>query len=292
MHLEVEDAMLPNYTMFIGENSLKWKNNIDLVKADDIESDHTPRGLSKMLFGLKLFIVWDPCRIANRVLLNPHLGVHANMDGGASTWTFQSVRDSLESLGGLCHLIPLFGILDNIVPWKESSLGLKGVMNDFPNMLVPSLLFLVSSFIRDHQNNACKLYRCGGINVVEKCLRSCKIRDIEEGAWYRTGASSFVAKYTASTLLDQWQASWLNFALETTVFSKLVLNIPLLFGGISKSNGVSFHAEMLPIISEITMSNPDKVRDCVDINEVLDVVHEYSSGKEVRQSVHLFHCAC
>jgi hypothetical protein len=67
-------------------------------------------------------------------------------------------------------------------------LGLKGVMNDFPNMLVPSLLFLVSSFIRDHQNNACKLYRC------EKCLRSCKIRDIEEGAWYRTGASSFVAK--------------------------------------------------------------------------------------------------
>lgn len=190
----------------------------------------------------------------------------------------------MESLGGLARIVPLFGILDSTVPWKEYSSSLKGVMHDYPNMLIPSLLFLVSSFIRDHQANACELYRCGGINVVEKCLNDCKIRDAKDGALYRLGVSSFVANCTASAILDLWQASRPNFALETTVFSKLVFNIPLHFGGVAKAKGVLFHAVMLPTISEITMTNPDKVRDCIDINEVFDVVHEYSTSEEVSLS--------
>jgi len=148
-------------------------------------------------------------------------------------------------------------------------------------MLLPSLLFLVASFIREHKANACELFRCGGINVIEKLLHDCKKKDIDNcgnGAFYRLGVSPVIAKLNASALLDLWQASRLNFALETTFFSRLLFNVSLLLGGLAKARGVAaFHAVMLPVLSEIAMMNPDKVLDCVGTGELFEVVNEYSS---------------
>jgi hypothetical protein len=277
MHSELEDVMLPNYSIFTGEYYHKPEIFFDLAKDDDIDSEHIPPGLSTLSFGSKLLIVWDPRRVENGLLTEPLLGAHVDLEGRASTWSFESVRDTIESLGGMPQILLLFGVLLNSAPQRDG-LSLRGIVDDYPNMLVPCLIFLVSSFIREHEFNSCELYRCGGINVIEKLLHDCKKRDIDEDAPYRLGVSSVIAKYSASAILDLWQASRSNFALETTVFSRILFNIPLLLGGVATSRGVSLHAVMLPILSELTMMNPDKVRDCVDTREIFDVVNEYSSG--------------
>jgi hypothetical protein len=283
MNSELEDIILPNYSIFTGEYGYRSpKVFFDVAKDDDIDSDHIPSGLSNSSFGSKLLIVWDPCRVENGVLTEPLLGAHVTLKGQASTWSFESVRDTIESLGGMSQILLLFGMLANSVQQRHGVL-LTGIMDDYSNMLVSGLIFLVSSFIREHEFNSCELYRCGGINVIEKLLHDCKKKDIDEGAPYRIGVSPIVAKYSASAILDLWQASRSNFALESTVFSRLLVNVPLFLGGVATSQGVSFHAVMLPILSELTMTNPDKVRDCIDIREIFQVVNEYSCGvAEVR----------
>ena len=283
MHSELSDVALPNYSMFTGEYTQKRTILFDLAEEDDVDLDHIPAGLTRERFGSKLLIVWDPCRVSNGTLIDPHIGAHITLEEHASVWSFESVRDTIESLGGMSRLLPLFGMLQHLVSEEDRKTSTsKGIVNDHTNLIIPSLIFLVASFIREHESNACELYRCGGINVIEKLLYDSKKQDIDEGACYRLGVSPIIAQYNASALLDLWQASRLNFALETTVFSRLIFNVPLLLGGLAKSSGISFHCLYLPILSEIAMMNGDKVRDCVETGELFDLVAEYSrSGNDV-----------
>lgn len=289
MHSELQDVILPNYSMFTGEYTEKRQILYDLVDDVDIDSDYIPTALSRQAFGSKLLIVWDPCRVSNGILIDSHLGAHVSMKGRASVWSFESVRDTIESVGGMSRILPLFErMLNQDTEGDMISLLRGGVTADHPNMIIPGLIFLVASFIREHESNACELYRCGGINVIEKLLHDNKKRDIEAGSVYRLGVSSTIAQYNASALLDLWQASRLNFALETTIFSRLVFNVPLLLGGLVESRGTSFHRLYLPILSEVAMMNGDKVRDCVGTGQLFDLVTEYSSSgdsNEVQQDI-------
>ena len=262
MHSELRDVVLPNYSMFIGEYPSSRIILFDLVGEDDIDSEDIPLGLSRGAFGSKLLVVWDPCRICNGTLIDPHSGANVTLEDRASSWSFESLRDTIESLGGMSRLLPLFGILQEQLALRDNGENeegrrsvSRGITNEYPSMIIPSLVFLISSFIREHEANSCELYRCGGINVIEKLLNDNKRQDLEEGTTYRLGMSPNISEYNASALLDLWQASRLNFALETTIFSRLVFNVPLLLGGLSKAKGISFHCLYLPILSEITMMN-------------------------------------
>ena len=274
---DLGDVVLPNFSMFTGEITQQRKILFDLAEEDDVDSDHIPAGLSRAAFGSKLLLVWDPCRFNNGTVLDPHQPARVTAENGVSTWSFESVRDTIESLGGMQRLLPLFGMLQHSPPEYEMSLISRGMVKYSTNMLVPSLIFLVSSFIREHEINSCELFRCGGINVIEKVLFDCKKKDIDAGVAFRLGVSPDIARFSASALLDMWQASRLNLSLEMTVFTRLLFNIKLGLGGVSKQPGASFHAVMLPILSEIAMMNPNKVRDCVGTGEIFDVVNEYSS---------------
>jgi len=153
-----------------------------------------------------------------------------------------------------------------------------GIINYHAYMITQSLLFLLASFIREHDVNCRELFRCGGTYVVEKCLSEAKKEhDQSKHVCYGLGITPDIAKCNASALLDLWQASRPIFALETVVFTGLLFNLPLLLGGVSKCSGVSFHAALLPVLSELAMQNPEKVRDCVGTRDLFELVTEYSS---------------
>ena len=103
-------------------------------------------------------------------------------------------------------------MLQHFPPEYEMSLISRGMVKYSTNMLVPSLIFLVSSFIREHEINSCELFRCGGINVIEKLLFDCIKKDIDAGVAFRLGVSPAIAKFSASALLGMWQASRLNLS--------------------------------------------------------------------------------
>jgi hypothetical protein len=55
--------------------------------------------------------------------------------------------------------------------------------------------------------------------------------------------------------------------LETKVFSRLLFNIPLWFS----TSEAALHLALLPALSFITKSNPEKVRECVVAKEMIRV---------------------
>jgi hypothetical protein len=69
--------------------------------------------------------------------------------------------------------------------------------------------------------------------------------------------------------------------LETKVVLRLLFNIPLWFSQITTStstSGAALHLALLPALSFITKSNPEKVRDCVVAKEMIYLLRELAIG--------------
>eukprot|EP00804_Cyclotella_cryptica_P029718 CCRYP_015200-RB/>CCRYP_015200-RB protein AED:0.21 eAED:0.21 QI:287/1/1/1/0.4/0.33/6/1735/1199 len=279
---ELEDVVLPNYPVLIGPRSRKRKLLIDVVDED--MASLVPVELSRSCFGSKLFMVWHPNRVFNSKVIDLHAGVHVTMSEEISSWSFGSIKETLLSLGGPKRLLSLFAVLKAIPTSNRSNrdgdsiLKATGIAADFRYLFTPNLIFLIASFVRSHGINARELYRCGAVHVIEKILYDCKRREVESvsGAYYGMGASPAVAKSNVSALLDLWHASRQVFGLELSVFSQLLFNVTLLLGGVSNCNGMHLHGVLLPVLSEITRQNPDKVRDCVGTKPFFDFIKEYS----------------
>lgn len=283
-HSNLRDVKLPQYSIFSGqpspEDQQAQRTDIvfDLVEENDLEADSIPQGLTFGAFGSNLFIVWDPSRISNGRLLDPHSRAHVKTEEQVRSWSFESVKDTIQSLGGVSRLLPLFEMLRlaSGAANGHADETPQGVLRRHRHLVAPNLLFLMASFIRDHEVNSVEMFRCGAVNVIESIFQSGKKMDLEQGV-AAMGLSTAVAKFTVSALIDLWQASRPIFALETTVFSRLVFNLPLGIGGASRLRGVSHFAILLPVLSEIAMMNPDKVRDCVDTADLLEIITEYSA---------------
>ena len=281
---ELEDIVLPDYPILIGAVARERKSLIDV--PEDRSSTSTP--VPKSSFGTKPLMVWDPFRILmtsdGLEAVDLHSGINGMFSEDISPWSNdKSIKETLLSLGGPMRLVPLFSALRvtsaiNYPGLKgEIFAETKGINEDFPNLLIPSLLFLVASVIRGNIVNARELYRCGAIHVIHKILHDCKRREVESSiSYYGMGSSLVVANLNVSALLCLWQSSRQVFGLEVTVFTQLLFNVTLLLGGVSASNGVHLHAVLLPVLSEITRQNPEKVRDCVGTRLLFDCIREYS----------------
>ena len=68
------------------------------------------------------------------------------------------------------------------------------------------------------------------------------------------------------SLLELRSACSHYIGLETRVFSKLLFNLPLWFGG--EMRGVSIFRSLLPVLSSVTRTNPEKVRDCIGAKDI------------------------
>ena len=289
---ELEDVLLPDYPILIGTVARERKRLIDV--PEDCSSTSAP--MPKANLGTKPLLVWDPSRILSMppdrlVAVDLHSGINGVLSEDVLPWSDEErIKETLLSLGGPKRLIPLFSALRKTSTINHPAMKgdifaeTKGVNQDFPNMLMPGLLFLVASFIRESGMNARELYRCGAIHVIHKILHDCKRREVESSiAYYGMGSSLVVAKLNVSALLCLWQSSRQVFGLEIIVFTQLLFNVTLLLlGGVSTSSGIHLYGVLLPVLSEITRQNPEKVRDCVGTKLFFDCIREYSKVESSR----------
>ena len=305
---------------------------LDLASEECDETNMVHSDLSKALFVSKLLLVWDPSRsLSGKVILEAHSGVHVTLENErVHTWQVQGTKDVIGSIGGVQALLPLFrsllsggvesGWLDDI-DGKEQQRRLRTSMEPLSakafccrSIIIPCLITLLSAFLRDHDDNAREILRCGGIEIIEQCILENKFLflDVNSKQRQRNALSSLISvpesissfsssnrfKWTVLTvlraspkisrelidsLLDLCSAASHNLSLEAKIYSRLLCNIPLWLGGISNCPGVALHASLLPSISSMAKSNPKKVGDCINVKEIMELIREYTTlhGSEV-----------
>jgi hypothetical protein len=218
-------------------------------------------------------------------------------ESAVQPWQVDGAQDVISGIGGVQALIPLFRALlcgDIERNWidenggLENSSGADGFDPEFDineNLwaMIPNLLSLVASFVQDHGENARELLRCGGIDVIESfILASRKVATNRSRCQNRSLFGPLTVFPSLSSLLVQSIAKLLSacshyIGLETKVFARLLFNIPLWFTGTNRNLGVSLDITLLPVLSKIARKNPDKVRDCVGIKDMIFLLKDYVS---------------
>ena len=265
---------------------------VDLGFSEDEQLD-LPVELSQSVFSSKLFLVWDPNRTVANMALDLHIGAHVKMmDGGVQPWHVNGAQDVIGSIGGVQALIPLFQtFLSGGVEatWFDDKMKAKFDYDDIGTfskevlcVVIPDLLNLVASFAQDHGGNARELLRCGGIDVIENCLLASRRVALNNNVYphelslfgYLTACQK-LSFHVVESLLRLRSACSHYTGLETKVFARLLFNIPLWFGGVIPKLGVSLDYTLLPVLSALASVNPDKVRDCVGINDTVLLLKSY-----------------
>jgi hypothetical protein len=258
-----------------------------VVDLEDEGETFESNPLSKAAFKNRLYLVWDPQRTEGDFALELHSGAHVRMEAeNVQNWNVEGAQDVISSIGGVQALLPVFRSLLSGDIEKEWT----GPMFDRAIMcsLIPDLLSLLTSFVREHNENAREVLRCGGIDIIEQLLQTNKlasenprlpIRSLLESLAIFPGLSNMLM----DSLLKLRSACSHYIGLETKVFSRLLFNLPLWFGGIS--SGISLYPTLLPLLSSVTMKNPEKVRDCVGIKDMIHMLKEFI---EVEVSILLY----
>ena len=65
--------------------------------------------------------------------------------------------------------------------------------------------------------------------------------------------------------------------LTEKIYSQLLFNGDLWFGGVSNSIGVALHGALLPLLSSLAKSSPNRALACVDVKEIINLIHEYAT---------------
>ena len=287
--------------------SVSAKAVLDLSDDDDVDSVATSHPeLSRTAFRSRLFLVWDPNRECQGYLVETHCGASVSMDGGMVVpWRVNGAKEVIGNIGGVSSLLPLFKTMlsgDVERRWIAEDNYSKETVHpssdvdeeDCRSLVIPTLLSLLSAFIRDHEDNAREMLRCGGIEIVEQCL----LQNKAEGDTGKTKqsarrifsvtssvrTSTSISKEVVDAISELRLAASHNLSLETKIFSRLLFNAPLWLGGISDSPGVALHAALLPCLSTLARSLPNKVRECVGIKEIVELVKEYTSVSSINVS--------
>lgn len=245
---------------------------IDLMDNSVMEeADDAPQELSRSAFGSKVFLSWDPRRTVGKLALDLHIGAHVSLDG-VFAWSFLGAQDVISSVGGVQALIPFF---------RSQLLGNWSGSNSYAiSMAIPNMFKILASFVRDHNDNARELLRCGGVDVIEQLLHSAK--KLAAGKQCDTTVFGTLSSHTrlVSLLVDslfELRAACSHYVgLETKIYSRLLFNINLWFGGFSSVPGSSLHTVLLPVLARLSNENPQKVRDCVGTVEMLHAIKAYA----------------
>lgn len=287
-HDDVEHLVLSK----VAEDSGDLKSQFSVVDlpGDDDASD--TGSLSKSAFMSRLFLAWDPRRTEDTVALEVHIGAHARMKPECvQAWILQGVQDVLGSIGGMQAVLPLIRTaLSGEHEERWSSDVSKLSSNTIRDRciacgMIPELFQLLAALVRDHGENGREMLRSGTIDILEQSLQQNKRR---AEASERFPASSLMAAtfifpglsaQIVESLRALQEASSHYVGLETKVFSRLIFNVPLWLTG--ASIGCSNFAHFLPLLSSAARTNPKKVRDCVGVKEIVQLVVQLAES-EVR----------
>jgi len=105
-------------------------------------------------------MVYDPSRTSPNanLALDVHSGVHLELKPNTQAWVLSKAKDVINSIGGIQTFLPLF-----------RSLPPSGPVSAY-QPLIPTLFFLLASFLRSSPANQAALYDCGGIQIIEASL--------------------------------------------------------------------------------------------------------------------------
>jgi hypothetical protein len=273
---DMEDVVL-SYRVDGQDN--RWFVPVSDLDEEDESLENSP--LSKSSFNARLYVVWDPKRTVGTVALELHSGAHARMDPeNVQQWTVEGVQDVVGSLGGIQVVLPILrSLFSGKVEdsWSDGGDERSTLQRCLLCSAVPDSVLLLSALVRDHNENAREMLRCGAIDLLEQVLQSNKQYGIEKP--HRFPAPSLVSSACifpslsyclVSALLELRSTCSHYVGLETKVFSKLLFNLPLWLGG--PCRGIALLPEILPFLSSVARQYPDKIRDCVGVKGILKVI--------------------
>jgi hypothetical protein len=191
----------------------------------------------------------------------------------------------MGSLGGIQSVLP---IIRSLLSGTIESAWTSSEPTNLDDMrqrcllcaTVPDILLLFASLVRDNYQNAREMLRCGAIDLLEQSLQTNKQLGVEKrnilpapSVVASIGVFPSLSAYFVNALLELRSTSSHYVALETKVFSRLVFNLPLWFGG--PFQGSAIFSDLLPYLSMVSKQNPQKIRDCVGTKGIVKVIIEF-----------------
>ena len=256
---------------------------VDVAATEEEAMDESgvPTDLQRAAFASKVYIAFDPRRVLGGTALELNAGAHVTLEN-VYGWSVHGAQDVIGSLGGIQALIPLIRSFlsadgEHALLLTEDGNGLKhqpiaGVFS--------TLLDLVSAFVKDHSGNARELLRCGGIDVIAELISGCKRtlnkakRSKNRSLFGTVSSCRGLSTGLVESLLRLEHECYLSVALETKVFSRLVFNAPLWLDARARVEGLEMQSALFPVLSVLTRTSPDRVRDCVGVNHMIHALQE------------------
>jgi len=269
---------------------------------DDDPNDSSPHALSKSSFSMKLLLVWDPSRTMHSIVVEGYNKINAFINPSETQpWYIVGAKEIISSIGGVQSLLSLFESFlapnFNVVDYKKGSVSQSPLLKvkkeikfkthryESEYWILPYLIGLLASFIRNDSNNTEDLLRCGGIEVLEQYFFLNKSMSLgiehdivpikeNELLMQRTSESCVAASKLVQSLEDLRQAASLNEDLYRQIFSKLIFNVPLWLGGTVKTFGKALFTVFLPYLSALSLDLPNEVQECIDVRDLFVLVNE------------------
>jgi hypothetical protein len=95
-----------------------------------------------------------------------------------------------------------------------------------------------------------------------------------------------LSRYLIRCLIDLFSAASRNTGLEAKIFSRLIVNIQLWFGGgASELLGVPLLMEVFSFLSCVTKHHPNRMRDSVDVKDMIKFINDLTFIDEARKIV-------
>jgi hypothetical protein len=258
--------------------------DIEIDYADDKDDFEVPIALQKSAFASKIFASWDPKRVVGKQVIELRMGAHADIKSTRS-WSLSGLSGVIKSLGGVQTVLPIMKSFVSL----NSELGVDG---GTLACILPSLFEMMYAFINDDSDNARELLRCGGIDIIADLLTTSKkvvttkVFNDSTNSLYGSVCSDVKAStHLVQSLVRLQSCCTNNFALEAKILSRLIFNVSLWLDGSSLMDASGLHKIILPVLSQITRSSPETVRDCVKIKDlVIGLSASISSATEPHEN--------
>jgi hypothetical protein len=204
----------------------KW---LDLVEFGDQQNDdgRQQQELSTANFASRVCLAWDPSRKNGQVALEIHMGAHVLLNSNVvHTWEVLSAKNAIASIGGIQVLLLLFQQLLEQYDAVKDQVVEKG-MEEY--LIIPNILLLLASFIRDNSENSQALLLCSGIDVleywIEKKKNHTEMKLIRVSSLFHKcslpRAATFFLNYFAHPNAEIFSLLYLDFAYVVKIFDTL-----------------------------------------------------------------------
>lgn len=218
----------------------------------------TPLNLHNHFLSNSQFMIWSPFYTNGNMVIEHARGWHGSFPKlSISSWAKPRVQDTILSIGGVQMLLPLFQM---IVPEnlnKHSRQGLGG--------LLPCLLSLLSSLLRNHDTHSITILKYKGISLVERYIAE---SDQKAGLSALKRSMRLSTDTVNSVLALYYAASSCNTTLQLEVRSRLLFNASLWLD--NSHPGDVFFSAYLPLFSFVARSLPgESLLSAIDLSDTI-----------------------